>query len=348
MSWFGESWGRHGHEQAKRSSASTHHPRSSSDFGDFHSASGSNYQTPTHDQSPSHTPSNGSAAALNDNDLLISFDDVAVPPDRQPTPVAQPPDRTVDLLTEDPQELPARPTLNTQESTPGIRNIFDSSPSRQRHFSTPFPGPSSPPKLSPAGGDIIFQAQSPSRAQRGDATTEFRRIRRLSDQYAMSGKGGSHRSRSEESPTRSITGALAVQKLAKKWKRSVLQNDNNSAEAEGPTKTAQLIDVNHSSPFAQREQIAGAYVAPDGAPGFQPANNANRWNEEDEWANTKLKGRRETTAPVMSQAQAQSVSLVMSLLTNSYDHISQRGRGCPTTGPCFVCVGMLFADLSFS
>jgi hypothetical protein len=143
-----------------------------------------------------------------------------------------------------------------------------------------------------------------------DAAAEFRRLRRMSDEYTVS---GSLPRTVHHSPTRSrpsIADTFATSRLASKWKRSVLSNSHfggGGGPDDGPTKTAELIDVNHKSPFATAQQIAGTYVAPTGAPAFKPGR-GDLHDDEDEYANTTLMGRRELTEPVLEVAQAREVS----------------------------------------
>lgn len=342
MSWFGDnSWVRHGDrhhapDETHRGQPS-HQPSSSSDFGDYHSAMEDTLQG--NDNSPTAAPKSTVAPSLNDNDLLMSFDDEVVPPARQSTPIHPGRQYGLDLLTEEPKGVPRSP--DHRNTIPASRNTTDSSPSRQRHplSAAPFSGPSSPPRISSAGSDIVFQA--PHRPGKGDATAEFRRIRRMSDQYALSGQEPSARSRSSEETLerpRSIAETLAASKMASRWKRSVLQNQPGTGEAEGPTKTSQPIDISHSSPFAVKEQIAGAYIAPDGAPGFGPTTRAGHWDEENEWANTKLVGRRPTTSVVLTLAEAQAVCPRTSIFAHIFSCalIFLLANGYPTPGHCSV------------
>lgn len=316
----------------------THKQSSSADFGDFHSA--------PMDPSPTsvmatnvHHPA--AAPDLDSGDLLMSFDEIDEDGSRTSStaPGLQP---NTDLLSDEP------------DFSPSSKRSVESSPTRMRHgplrgrrsFST-FTGPSSPPRVSEAGADIIFHppygighdntaANSLRRMSSQGPGLEFERSSPSEPHVPGEGQGGARASPSSESShhtsprPRSLVDAFATSKIATRWKRSVLGPNLQqvTGEPEPPSKTAVPIDVSHTSPFASRDQIAGSYIAPEGAPGFRPQDGGSRWDEDSEWANTKLEGRRESTTPVLSQAQAQAVRTDMSLYLTSKlrPHLPARQR----------------------
>lgn len=285
-------------------SSQGHHHSSSSDFGDFHSAPVSKSSDLFFDP-PANSPTQG--LHLTDNDLLGSFEDVD--PVQQPTVSSKIPslDFGHDLLTEEPESTTSSmaPSESRNLSHRTSKSSLESSPSRSRFlFSSPFPGPSSPPRVSQSGSEILFHAPS----SMDEAATQFRRLRRLSNDDFNRTKSATHPSNGLPHTQHSLLDALATTKVASRWKRSVL--NPLRSEPEPPSKTAVPIDVNHSSPFASVDQIAGrSYVAPSGAPGFRPASEtSHNADEGDEWVNTRLEGRRDTTEPVLSTQQAQLVS----------------------------------------
>lgn len=290
-------------------SSEGHHHSSSSDFGDFHSAPVSRPGDIFFDP-PVNSPSQG--LHLSDHDLLGSFEDVDPAPTGQPAPsTTRAPSSLAfgqDLLTEEPESTTANmasPSKSRNLSHRTSKSSLESSPSRSRFLlSSPFPGPSSPPRVSESGSEILFHAPS----SMDEAATQFRRLRRLSNDDFNRTKSATHAGNGLPHTQHSLLDALATTKVASRWKRSVL--NPLRSEPEPPSKTAVPIDVNHSSPFASADQIAGrSYVAPSGAPGFRPVSDApHDASEGDEWANTKLEGRRDTTEPVLTNQQAQLVS----------------------------------------
>lgn len=286
-----------------------HHHSSSSDFGDFHSAPVSKPSDIFFDP-PASCSTRG--LHLTDTDLLGSFEDVDPMPTHRPAPPTSraPPllEFGRDLLTEEPESTTASmvsPSDSRNLSHRTSKSSLDSSPSRSRFLiNAPFPGPSSPPRVSESGSEILFHAPS----SMDEAATQFRRLRRLSNDDFNRTKSAPHPGNGVPHTQHSLLDALATTKVASRWKRSVL--NPLRSEPEPPSKTAVPIDVNHSSPFASVDQIAGRnYVAPSGAPGFRPVSeSSHKANDEDEWASTTLEGRRDTTEPVLSIQQAQSVS----------------------------------------
>lgn len=303
-------------ESPTAKSSQGHHHSSSSDFGDFHSAPVSKTGDLFFDP-PANSPTHG--LHLADTDLLGSFEDVNPATTTRSGPsTSRPPALGFgqDLLTEEPESttinmVPPSDSRNLSHRT--SKSSLDSSPSRSRFLmSSPFPGPSSPPRVSESGSEILFHAPS----SMDEAATQFRRLRRLSNDDFNRNKSATHSNNGHPHSQHSLLDALATTKVASRWKRSVL--NPLRSEPEPPSKTAVPIDVNHSSPFASVDQIAGRnYVAPSGAPGFRPVSDtSHKTDEEDEWATTRLEGRRDTTEPVLTIQQAQAVSIGPSASAN--------------------------------
>ncbi|BEI91727.1 uncharacterized protein CcaverHIS019_0405470 [Cutaneotrichosporon cavernicola] len=260
----------------------------------------------------------GGLTNLDSDDLLMSFDEVDERPARNSSSArgAHPP---TDMFSDVPdfgsssrRSVETSPTRSLNRSLRG-----------RRSFST-FTGPSSPPRVSEAGADIIFH--SPHRV--GNHSSAAKSLRRMSSQgspldfersltddplWAYSGSSRPptvpESSDSSSNRPRSLVDALSASKLATRWKRSVLGPNiiqQLGAEPEPPSRTAVPIDISHTSPFATRDQIAGTYVAPTGAPGFRDTGGG-RWDEDSESSGPKLAGRQESTTPVLSQAQAEAL-----------------------------------------
>ncbi|KLT39743.1 hypothetical protein CC85DRAFT_180662 [Cutaneotrichosporon oleaginosum] len=302
----------------------THEHSSSSDFGDFHSAPVASSPTSTTSPMSINARHLHGAANLDSGDLLMSFDEVDERPSR-PSSSSRSTQPRVDLLSDEPDFGQAS------------RRSVETSPTRSRNrplrgrrsFST-FTGPSSPPRVSEAGADIIFH--SPYRVgSHSSAAKSLRRMssqgsaldfeRSLTDDPSWNNGGSSFGPRpppvpessdSSSNRPRSLVDALSTSKLATRWKRSVLGPNliqQLAGEPEPPSRTAVPIDVSHTSPFATRDQIAGTYVPPTGAPGFRDVGDG-RWDEDSDISGLKLSGRRENTTPVLSQAQAEAVSVL--------------------------------------
>jgi hypothetical protein len=296
----------------------THKQTSSSDFGDFHSAPVASSPTSTTSPMAIHARHPPESANLDSGDLLMSFDEVDERPSRPSSSNrgAQP---HVDLLSDEPDFGPPSSRRSVETSPTRSRNR----PLRGRRSFSTFTGPSSPPRVSEAGADIIFH--SPYRVGNSSAAKSLRRMssqgsalefeRSLTDDPSWN-YGGSARpppvpESSDPSPNRprSLVDALSTSKLATRWKRSVLGPNliqQLAGEPEPPSRTAVPIDISHTSPFATRDQIAGTYVPPSGAPGFRDTGGG-RWDDDSESSGPKLAGRRESTTPVLSQAQAEAV-----------------------------------------
>lgn len=302
--------------------ASSHKQSSSSDFGDFHVAH------PEHSPTSPHRP-----ARLDNDDLLMSFDEIDDPPQMTAPPMSM--QQGLDLLTDD-LDSPTHVSPSLRRFT--SRTSISGSPTRSRSMlSNQFPGPSSPPKVTDTGAHIVFH---PHRAVSDDAAKEMRRIRTLSNDYSqVAEKNGRDNLLPElnRTPSRSLVDVLAPSKLASRWKRSVLGNSNPAEE--GPTKTALPIDISHKSPFASPNQITGSYVPPEGAPGFVPTSSRLHSPDDNEWANTVLVGRREMTEPVLELSQAQEVrpSHISANLCRS-GRCLLRGNDYQTHGTSFVSV----------
>lgn len=311
---------------AQHATPNSHRQTSSNDFGDFHSAPLSGIHGPdfsplmaTSSQPPLSSSPVAAHFALEDNDLLGSFDDLDERGRSLSTGPASGrssrPAQLLDLTDDDPLVIPAPSTTTPQTSTrqtpTSLRfpDVTGSSPTRLRymHPTKDYSGPSSPPKLTDVGADIVFHA--PPILGKENAA---RRMRRMSNEYLVNPRGNLSRASSEGSrahhhQSHSLADALAATKLAGRWKRSVL-NPTHVGEADPPSKTAIPINVSHTSPFASIEQIAGSYTAPTGTPGFRPSGPTSHTSEpESEWLDTRLSGRRDLTTPVLDITQAQVV-----------------------------------------
>jgi hypothetical protein len=86
---------------------------------------------------------------------------------------------------------------------------------------------------------------------------------------------------------------------------------SSAPDAEQASTSALPIDITHTTPFATAQQIAGSYIAPSGAPGFN-SHGLERERVADptaeQWQSTSLTGRREGTTPVLSAEQADKVT----------------------------------------
>lgn len=295
----------------------------SSEFGEFHSAAphdaSSMVGTSSHDllsSSPSARMSK--QKSLDDDDLLISFDDME---DQQTSASSFSLHQGLEYSTDEPIGSGSL-SVDTRHhhssfTTPPQSSLLELSPTRSRHgFPSHFSGPGSPPRLTDAGADIVFHPPPLVRGK-DDAASEFRRIRRMSDEWTASGKHA-HPSISRSPPhsRASLANAFTTSRLATRWKRSVL-GPAHPGEQEPPSKTAVPIDISHKTPFASVDQVAGSYAAPDGAPGFQPESST-QYASDDEWSGTRLDGRREITAPVLDVGQAKEVCFVLWCRTPAY------------------------------
>ncbi|WWC73233.1 uncharacterized protein I206_107199 [Kwoniella pini CBS 10737] len=215
--------------------------------------------------------------------------------------------------------LPPRPSEISPEYVPPLR-----SPRRMSSFSFSL---SSPPIVTDAGNDIIFH---PSHQPVDDnAASEMRKVQARSDStYGSFSPSSPEKYLQDSGLRRSVTRSPPHQsklldtlatttKIASKW-RSAISNStfvppHHSSLPEqhstpGLSHAEPIpIDVTHQTPFATPEQIAGSYRPPSGAPGFNPhqvADAKHNDQNEDEWGQIRLKGRRESTAPVLQAADA--------------------------------------------
>lgn len=260
---------------------------------------------------------------LGDDDLLGSFDE-------EVGNLGQQRSRQVPRMQvqEEPHDqrpvkivLPPRPDEISPDYIPPLRS--------PRRLSFPYlsAGPSSPPHVSDAGGDIIFhsalaetgsvpqgKASSSSLGRRDSGTLE-------ADSHDWTDKegfaslpplGGAH--------AKLLHSLTATKKVAAKW-RSVLEPSDSSLGAHlpgartTPSFTAEPIDVTHTTPFRSNGPISAAYVAPSGAPGFRldVPGALHRPTEASEH-NTRpvnLISRHQSTQPVLSAGEAREVGEVL-------------------------------------
>jgi hypothetical protein len=286
-----------------------HHREPSFEFGDFSAA-----------------PSSTQSSTLEHGDLLGSFEDLQdIKNDQSDSfprkPVSREPQRAeADLLADEgwtdffsqqaitrPPEphkpmtidLPPRPDEMPADFVPPP---VPPPPRRMSQKRLSFSGPSSPPLISHAGGDIMFRPTPEWHQPKRDAT---------------------HPPKTSSPPLRSpsqskLMHTLATTtKIASKWKTvldpSMFHPPNNhpsrgystsSLDLEPPIKSySDPIEVTHTTPFATAQQIAGSYIAPAGAPSFDShEKQAVRSYEivEEKWPDTKLVGRRAGTAEILT------------------------------------------------
>ncbi|OCF44906.1 hypothetical protein I317_01185 [Kwoniella heveanensis CBS 569] len=214
--------------------------------------------------------------------------------------------------------LPPRPTEMSADYVPPLR-----SPRRMSsHLFSP--GLGSPPIVSDAGGDIIFH---PTHTLHEDAATEMRKVQHATPSASpITGPSEPHdhsllgRTVSTTPPHHpTLLDKLATTtKLASKWRSALTSSTFAPPESDRPPSVHQNnplhrtpepipIDVNHNTPFATAEQIAGSYTAPTGAPGFDSHSHASpkrRIGQDEDWGHVSLMGRRDVTAPVLSVSDA--------------------------------------------
>ncbi|ORX38874.1 TLD-domain-containing protein [Kockovaella imperatae] len=207
--------------------------------------------------------------------------------------------------------LPPRP----DEITPDYQPL--KSPRSPRRLSARLSfGPGSPPRVSDAGRDIVFHPASP--LDRGPLPPA--NARRLKSDTGYHGDSESQWKKAEPSSpaqSRLLNTLATTTKIASKWKSAIdsgLHSNPNHLPSSQPlhptdfglTPTALPIEITHDTPFALPEQLVGSYIPPSGAPGFvnekvKPMRVA---EESDEWASTKLVGRRESTDSVLLETDA--------------------------------------------
>ncbi|KAK6904580.1 hypothetical protein I203_105396 [Kwoniella mangroviensis CBS 8507] len=184
---------------------------------------------------------------------------------------------------------------------------------------------SSPPIVTDAGNDIIFH---PAHQPKDDgAAREMRKVQQHDPGITIMGSSNPSSSSEGSDLRRTITRSpphhsklldtlATTSKIASKWRSAITKSTftppHNIVPAENQyiasTKHSEPvpIDITHQSPFATAEQVAGSYRAPSGAPGFDPRQNASpRYNDkDDEWGKVTLSGRRDSTEPVLTSADA--------------------------------------------
>ena len=281
-----------------------HHREPSFEFGDFSAA-----------------PSSTQSSTLEQGDLLGSFEDLQdIKNDHFDLFPREPQRAEADLLADEgwtdffsqqaitrppePHEpmiidLPPRPDEMPVDFVPPPVPPL---PRRMSQKRLSFSGPSSPPLISHAGGDILFRPTPEWHQPKRDAT---------------------HPPKTSSPPLRSpsqskLMHTLATTtKIASKWKTvldpSMFHPPNihssrgystSSMDLEPPIKSySDPIEVTHTTPFATAEQIARSYIAPVGAPSFDSREKKAARNDEmteEKWPDTRLVGRRMGTAEILT------------------------------------------------
>ncbi|WVQ93343.1 hypothetical protein IAU59_000411 [Kwoniella sp. CBS 9459] len=213
--------------------------------------------------------------------------------------------------------LPPRPTDMPADYVPPLR-----SPRRMSsHLFSP--GLGSPPIISDAGNDIIFH---PTHPVKEDALTEMRKVQQAKSASVVAGQSespddsflGRTLSRSPPHHSKLMDTLATTTKLASKWRSALTTSTFAASEGERPglvqrnhplsqTPEPTPIDINHNTPFATAEQIAGSYTAPTGAPGFDSHSRSSqirRAGASDDWGHVTLLGRRDGTSPILNVADA--------------------------------------------
>ena len=183
-------------------------------------------------------------------------------------------------------QLPPRPDEISEDYVPPPMK----SPRRMSHQGA---GPSSPPQVNPVGAHIFFHTKSPSFD--------------LERKVELSPSSPAH--------SRLFNTLATTAKAASKWRTSVdpgmsaPQHSSTYPPVTGPSSTAQPVDINHSTPFAPPEYVAGSYTAPSGAPGFKPVETRidHSKKHEEDYSGTELRGRRDNTTPVLAEDVADKV-----------------------------------------
>lgn len=325
---------------------SPHRREPSWEFGDFSAA-------------PSHQPQ----TKLGEGDLLGSFENLShADSTKSNAPTVSTSTTSTDLLddegwseffthqqhTRPPEpikpmviDLPPRPSEISPDYVPPPHGP----PRRMSRKRLSFSGPSSPPLVSHVGGDFAYRPTPESQRNNSGTTSSSSRQHETSPR---------HSSPPIQSPTQSkLMHTLATTtKLASKWK-TVLDpsmfhplTDENPPRFPSipiafdheppPRSTAELIQVTHTTPFATREQVAGSYIAPGGAPAFN-GNEKESQRRKDvaaEWPDTKLVGRRPGTSEVLMPHLADSLRQALpprQRLSNSWSLV------CRSTPQSFLC-----------
>jgi hypothetical protein len=298
--------------------SSSHRREPSWEFGDFSAA-----------------PSPQPHTTLGEGDLLGSFENLShaetAKPSAQPVSTST---TSTDLLddegwseffthqqhTRPPEpikpmviDLPPRPSEISPDYVPP-----PAPPRRMSRKRLSFSGPSSPPLVSHIGGDFTYRPTPESQRNASSSTTNSTHQSETSPR---------HSSPPMRSPTQSkLMHTLATTtKMASKWKTVLdpsmfhpLPDEHSSPsyqvrtgfDHEPPARsTAEIIEVTHTTPFATREQVAGSYTAPVGAPAFNANEKRGQRHGEavSEWPDTKLVGRRAGTSELLTPHVADSL-----------------------------------------
>ncbi|WVN87759.1 uncharacterized protein L203_102954 [Cryptococcus depauperatus CBS 7841] len=330
-------------KQASGSSSHRSHPSSSSaDFGEFTSAEQPNQLEQSHS-----TPS-----SLEDGDLLVSYNDLGhqISPSKPAVGPYRQSSVQFDLLSDHDDKPQYEHSQRSLQQSPEMLSSFSEastnsisinsapletssnhaaqSPPSRRLSSTFLSNPSSPPLLTDAGNDIVFH---PSQAT---SYTAMQSMQKVQEKQTGATNAPPNVRRKKTSPEDKINQTLphspshslflnslaTTTKLASRW-RSVITQGANPSQANGNTPGYQLsptlytepLPVTHETPFASAEELAGSYVAPTGAPGF---NNRERKSgahlqENDEWSPVKLLGRREISEKVLGPSDAQKLRICL-------------------------------------
>ena len=225
--------------------------------------------------------------------------------------------------------LPPRPDEMSPDYTPPLRPVR---PRRMSQLSS-FSGPSSPPFVSDVGRDIIFHP--PSEFNRDTMKTELQSFAQstplqtgfdseLRHTIPLGPSVGTSKTRSPAS-SKLFNTLATTSKLASKWKTAMDPTSSAALPAslaqpgrvhhpgdlQKVSTTALPVEVTHTTPFASTDHIVGSYTAPAGAPGFD----AHAFKEdplqhvaEEEFRGTRLRGRQNGTAEVLSFRHADRVS----------------------------------------
>ena len=311
---------------------------SSPEFGEFESARANIRDTYSGDPPRSsfhhdHPPGNGEIDLLGD-EPLATVQSMPWPPDHKPLGI----------------QLPPRPTEISPDYVPPFR-----SPRRLSQVFS-FTGPGSPPQVSAVEGDILFHSTS-SQGNKGAYSSRLSTYQEL-DQRGTATKDDSLVA---SSPAHTkLFNTLATTKLGSKWKSALDHGASSIARIQPPVThkttlhssldsehgqntTALHIDINHTTPFMSSETVVGSYIPPSGAPGFKPETKSIPTTSAapEDWSGTRLLERRETTAHVLTNTDADKVRTLLSprkltLIPFSCVPSYLQDSGCRNDGPLSV------------
>ena len=231
--------------------------------------------------------------------------------------------------------LPPRPSEISPDYAPPLL-----SPRRlSQVFSSHGPGPQ--PQVSDAGRDIIFHPSfDPQSSEQGAEVARPASTRHSSGgQSTVSGLETSSRHGLAQSML--FNTLASTTKLAAKWKHvlepsaiapSDMQNHPHQHVHGHQTLfssgIAQAIDITHSSPFASAQQIAGSYVPPGGAPGFDPSFLIApiHVGQSDDFSGTRLLGRRDGTVSVLLHKDADKVGAIFGGCQSKLKYLGAEAR----------------------